>query len=206
MCRLKTVKTHDERRRELIQTAKTLFSAYGVEHTSISQIVTELNIAHGLFYYYFKSKEEVIKAVVETMMEEFEGALKERMERVNGDFYAGVDCFIATIFERFSMSAIGFNPKDVIMSRCHERLLDALDGAMARLWDMGGEQGAFKIEQSEWTFGIMLSGCLLMARRKGMTREIMTQAIAQMLSVPSERILGAGGPERTENIKKPEGI
>jgi len=54
----------EERRRELIDTAERLFMKKGYEHTAISDIVKELNIAQGTVYYYFRSKEEILEAVV----------------------------------------------------------------------------------------------------------------------------------------------
>jgi len=58
-------KVPEERRRELIDTAERLFMEKGYEHTAISDIVKELNIAQGTLYYYFRSKEDILEAVVE---------------------------------------------------------------------------------------------------------------------------------------------
>jgi AcrR family transcriptional regulator len=58
-------KDPEERRRELIDTAEHLFMERGYEHTAISDIVKELNIAQGTLYYYFRSKEDILEAVVE---------------------------------------------------------------------------------------------------------------------------------------------
>ena len=54
-----------ERRQELIDAAERLFMEKGYEHTAISDIVKELNIAQGTLYYYFRSKEDILEAVVE---------------------------------------------------------------------------------------------------------------------------------------------
>jgi AcrR family transcriptional regulator len=58
-------KDPEERRRELIDTAERLFMERGYEHTAISDIVKELNIAQGTLYYYFRSKDDILEAVVE---------------------------------------------------------------------------------------------------------------------------------------------
>jgi AcrR family transcriptional regulator len=58
-------KDPEERKRELIDTAERLFLERGYEHTAISDIVKELNIAQGTLYYYFRSKEDILEAVVE---------------------------------------------------------------------------------------------------------------------------------------------
>jgi AcrR family transcriptional regulator len=61
----RVTKGPEERKRELIDTAERFFMEKGYEHTAISDIVKELNIAQGTLYYYFRSKEEILEAVVE---------------------------------------------------------------------------------------------------------------------------------------------
>lgn len=58
-------KNPEERKDEIIQTAKRLFSERGYKATQVKDIVSEVGVAQGLFYYYFKSKEEVMEAVAE---------------------------------------------------------------------------------------------------------------------------------------------
>jgi AcrR family transcriptional regulator len=62
------VKAPDERRRELIATAQQLFYTRGYEHTSVSDIVKEIDVAQGTFYYYFDSKQAILEAVVEELI------------------------------------------------------------------------------------------------------------------------------------------
>jgi AcrR family transcriptional regulator len=59
------VKEPEERQKELIDTAERLFIAQGYDQTSISDIVKEVNVSQGAFYYYFDSKEDVLVAVME---------------------------------------------------------------------------------------------------------------------------------------------
>jgi AcrR family transcriptional regulator len=62
------VKAPDERRSELIATARQLFYTKGYERTSVSDIVKEIGIAQGTFYYYFDSKQAILEAVVEELI------------------------------------------------------------------------------------------------------------------------------------------
>ena len=62
------VKAPDERRSELIATAQQLFYKEGYEHTSVSSIVKEIDVAQGTFYYYFDSKQAILEAVVEELV------------------------------------------------------------------------------------------------------------------------------------------
>jgi len=55
---MRIVKEYDERRNEIIDTAKKLFITKGYNKSSVNDILNEIGIAKGTFYYYFASKEE----------------------------------------------------------------------------------------------------------------------------------------------------
>jgi AcrR family transcriptional regulator len=67
----RTVKSPEERRREILEAAKKLFISQGYEKTQITDITNEMGVAHGLAYHYFKSKAEIFDAVVGEMFEEY---------------------------------------------------------------------------------------------------------------------------------------
>ena len=52
------------RRMELILAAEKLFKEKGFEDTSVSDITDAVGVSHGTFFYYFASKNEVLKAVI----------------------------------------------------------------------------------------------------------------------------------------------
>ena len=58
-------KTKEERRKEIIETAGKLFEEKGYEQTQVQDIVNEIGVAKGLFYYYFKSKDEVMEELAD---------------------------------------------------------------------------------------------------------------------------------------------
>lgn len=53
------------RRQEIIQVARQLFVEQGYANTPVEAIIKSAGIAKGTFYYYFKSKHELLKAIVE---------------------------------------------------------------------------------------------------------------------------------------------
>ena len=61
---MRITKEHDERRNEILDTAERLFHTKGYGKCTVNDILEEVAIAKGTFYYYFKSKEEVLDAVV----------------------------------------------------------------------------------------------------------------------------------------------
>ena len=69
------------RRQELVLAACELFKEKGFEQVSVSDIVQKVGVAQGTFYYYFKSKFDMLDAVVDHYaMESI-----EFMENVAGD-------------------------------------------------------------------------------------------------------------------------
>lgn len=58
------VKSPDERRSELIACARKFFFEKGYESTSVRDIVDEVGVAKGTFYYYFDSKQAILEALV----------------------------------------------------------------------------------------------------------------------------------------------
>lgn len=57
-----------ETKAEIIAVADRLFYQGGFEHTSFAEIAAAVNIARGNFYYHFKSKDEILAAVIARRM------------------------------------------------------------------------------------------------------------------------------------------
>lgn len=62
-------KPPEERRQELIDAAKALFETQGYERTTVGDIVKRVGVAQGLFYYYFRSKQDIFLAVIDQFIE-----------------------------------------------------------------------------------------------------------------------------------------
>jgi AcrR family transcriptional regulator len=65
----RVVKDPEERCKEIMDAAQSLFEGIGYDETSINDIIQLAVIAKGTFYYYFKSKEEVLDAVINREMD-----------------------------------------------------------------------------------------------------------------------------------------
>lgn len=57
-------KDPEVRRKEFIEAARELFMEKGFDQTSISDITSKVGMSHGSFFYYFKSKNDMMKAVI----------------------------------------------------------------------------------------------------------------------------------------------
>lgn len=58
-----------QRKTEILDAAEKLFTTKGYANTTINDILHEVEIAKGTFYYYFTSKKEVMNAVVDRFVD-----------------------------------------------------------------------------------------------------------------------------------------
>lgn len=66
---MKISKEYNEKRNEILDAAEKLFSAKGYEKCTVNNILDSVGIAKGTFYYYFKSKEEVLDSIIDRVTE-----------------------------------------------------------------------------------------------------------------------------------------
>src|SRR5229473_7814904 len=57
------------RREAFIEAAQRLMQSKGYEQMSIQDLLDELNASRGAFYHYFDSKQELLEAVIERMVD-----------------------------------------------------------------------------------------------------------------------------------------
>ena len=74
---MRITKDADERKNEILNAANELFARKGFDATTISDIIEKVGVARGTVYYHFKSKEDVLDALIErTNMELLTAAKK----------------------------------------------------------------------------------------------------------------------------------
>ena len=64
---MRVSKKHDVRLAEILDISENLFATQGYEKTTVNDILDGVGIGKGTFYHYFKSKEEVMYAVITRM-------------------------------------------------------------------------------------------------------------------------------------------
>lgn len=67
---MRIVKDHEERKSEFIEAADRLFREKGYEFCTVQDIVSEVNVARGTFFYYFPTKEAVLDEIIRVKGEE----------------------------------------------------------------------------------------------------------------------------------------
>lgn len=82
---VRTVKKPEERRCEIIKAARFLFQTRDYESTTIQNVIDYLKIAKGTVYYYFKSKEELLEAVINDIIDENLEQMRQALDGSNGN-------------------------------------------------------------------------------------------------------------------------
>ena len=67
----------DTLRQRIVAEADQLFYQQGYEHTSFSDIADAVGISRGNFYYHFKTKDEILNAVIATRVSDIEAMLNQ---------------------------------------------------------------------------------------------------------------------------------
>jgi len=74
---MRTIKKAQERRNEILDAAEELFNQKGFDGTSTNDILEKVGIARGTLYYHFKSKEDIMDALIDRMTDTILEAAKE---------------------------------------------------------------------------------------------------------------------------------
>jgi len=77
------VKAPEERRAEIVETAERLFREVGYAKCSVEMIIREIGVAKGTFYYYFKSKPDILQAIVDTTLDKIVEMAKDIAEETS---------------------------------------------------------------------------------------------------------------------------
>lgn len=83
----------EKTRADLVSQAKQLFYRHGYDGTSFSDIVEASGLYRGNIYHYFKTKDDILKAVIDLHRDEF-GSLLARWDREHADPKERLSAFV----------------------------------------------------------------------------------------------------------------
>ena len=78
-------KEYHERKNEILNTAQELFFTKGYKQTSVESIIKKIGVAKGTFYYYFKSKEDLLDKLVNRMTDKIQIEIKKIVKKTDLD-------------------------------------------------------------------------------------------------------------------------
>lgn len=80
-------------RQQIIDAADELFYAQGFGETSFADIAKSVSISRGNFYYHFKTKDEILDAVIEKRLSDREDMLRN-WDKMSGNPAERIACFV----------------------------------------------------------------------------------------------------------------
>jgi len=151
-------KNHQERRTEIIQTASSLFQKLGYQNTSVNLIIETLGISKGAFYHYFKSKEQLVDALVEMFVEEVIAVVQPIVERHDIDAVTKLNLFYKTggLYKvdnldriRVLLNAIYNSTNILLRYKLNERSINVTLPFLNSIFAQGMKENLFQIADPE---------------------------------------------------------
>jgi AcrR family transcriptional regulator len=155
-------KDSEVRRNEFVDAAEKLFQENGIVDTTISSIVKEMDVAKGLFYYYFKSKDDVIEAISEKYNEVFREMLNAAMDQE--DYESRLKQYVhnsVASFRELNNKLQGKSGEVDLSALSNRSIDDAKQEAIKALQDLleeGNTIGELTITHARYYANILVSG------------------------------------------------
>ncbi|MDJ0630171.1 MAG: TetR/AcrR family transcriptional regulator [Rhodobacter sp.] len=157
------VKAPEERRAEIVETADRLFREHGYAKCSVEMIIREIGVAKGTFYYYFKSKPDILEAIVNKTLSQIvemaEGVANDpslgamqKMEALLGNSHIGDE-------DSLQVAEMLHLPEN---RELHEltniQTVLQLSPILARIVEQGITEGVFDVEKPLETIQFLFTG------------------------------------------------
>ena len=170
---MRVMKKPEERRAEMVAAASKLFAQQGFVRTSVAEIVSAVDVAKGLFYYYFTTKDDMVKAVVEGFTSFLgeqameiaggEGTAQEKLTKLMHHEMWG-RCFTQPMLVDLCLPQHAALYSDMC-DRMMDHMCPALETILAQAMLERGQDAS----QAHTMAGVGLYGVLMMARRGEMS-------------------------------------
>lgn len=180
------------RRKEIIDVAKDLFIEYGFEKTSVTQIAKKAEVAKGLVYYYFETKEDVLNSVIENLCLEHVGILQARLKEVKGDFFAQLLVLIdvyADLHPYLRYKELKDFDDTRLVAEFHARYLEGIHEELFSLTDKGRRLGYFELDYPKEMVVMALEGLYGLGRVQLPTRKMVAVLVEQTLNLPKDSLV-----------------
>jgi AcrR family transcriptional regulator len=155
------------RRKELMNAAEDLFIEKGYEQVEVSEIAKKVGVVKGTFYYYFKSKEAILDAIIDKyisiLVEDMENMVNQKdltaLEKLMNiypfalSFPSGHKSIMHHLQEE----------KNVHLSmKLEQRIPQETAGLLTRIIKQGIEEGVFNIKYPEEAAGVYMGTMIIL--------------------------------------------
>ena len=150
------VKKAEERRNEILTKAQELFYINGYNNTSVNMVIEALGISKGAFYHYFKSKEELLDCLSNTLTKEMKYNLLavvadpdlNAIEKLNKLYYVSGSYKVENIEFIMTLTEALYKEDNLLLRHKFQRKsIEDFVPLMAAIFQQGKDEGVFVIEK-----------------------------------------------------------
>lgn len=158
----RVVKQPEVRRVEIMQSAKKLFAKVGYANTSVEAIIRDAGIAKGTFYYYFKTKKEILNALVEQvreeMLEHFRSIVANRNLKAIPKLKLMLSGREKNVIARSQVMKVIHHPENrELQEQLNVQLIEQLAPLMMQVFEQGYAEDLFKSTPSLESIQLLLA-------------------------------------------------
>jgi AcrR family transcriptional regulator len=160
---MRTVKAPEVRRAELLALAEKLFKTQGYSKTSVDDIVRHAGVAKGTFYHYFKSKDDILKALTQQLVAEMAADCRQIAEdpRLNA-----AEKIIAVIYsqkettgeQQCVIDGMHLPENRALHELINIETIQSFGPILADIVTQGNQQGLFQVDDPLSTVEFILAG------------------------------------------------
>ena len=166
---MREVKEPQVRKAEIIQAAKKLFQSKGYLNVTTQDIVDELKISRGLLYYHYKSKEDILKHIVETETNSVEQRLvaitfDDSISVVNkiGQFIGAtiIPSSAYTVENQALQESMRLPENTYMTDQIYRKMSDKMSNYFSVILEQGNNQGVFNVNNPKETSIFLMNAFL----------------------------------------------
>jgi AcrR family transcriptional regulator len=159
----------------ILSSARTLFSEQGYDETPVEEICALAGVAKGTFFYYFESKQSIVRHILAMQLAEYRDRLKEQMDTMK-DALARAEYYIGALVEQNSVCSEtrGYfkgGEAEWYQAVVSEERLNALYPLLEELVFEGVSEGYFRVKYPSVCASVAFMGIDAFLHRNGHVEE-----------------------------------
>lgn len=150
----------EERRQEIIDTAHTMFMNNGFDKTQMADISKKMNVAAGTIYHYFKSRTDLLYAVIDKIVDEKMKNQSKQQSNLHGSAFDRLKQIILSFQNVEKLENISFilGNDPALIQYYLTKLNNSLSPFFGSLIEQGNADGSWKCEYPKETAIFILHG------------------------------------------------
>ena len=150
------------RRREILDAAEKLFEQKGFQRTTVSDIAQAMNVAQGMLYYYFKSKEELLGALVHRQVVVVMAETKQKPDFASGTPQQKIGMMMSALLssacahDSVLLRALFDERNAHIRDRVNRQIEESISECLKEIIEEGVQDGSFQVVDTEAVLNFIL--------------------------------------------------